>query len=181
MWKQLSYKKKNRLLLTSALFILVLSWFSVFQKTLDAVSLNWRLKDQIAGSGSLAESPAYTSERLGAINAAYDLFKADSADWRNELWNHVSNMASSDKYQLVYSSEEVKGAMKDSLILSQNILLKGEFKDLIRLLDSVENIREIGYISSLKLFKPERSSLQENSPFVSMEIQFRAVPRLYIH
>lgn len=177
----MSYKKKNRLLLVSVLVIFLLSWFSAFQKTLESVRLNGSLKDQIAGSASLTEGPVYTSERLRAINAAYDLFRADSTGWRNELWLRISDMASADKYQLVYNSDEVKSIKADSLILSQNILLRARFRDLVQLLDSVENIRGIGYISSLKLFKPEWNSSQFNSDLISMEIQFRAVPSSYIH
>lgn len=177
----MSFKKKNQLLLAFVLIMLLLSWLFAFQHTVEIIRLNGSLKDQIAISASPTAGPVYTSEKLRAINTAYDLFRADSAGWRNELWLRISDMASADKYQLVYSSDEFKSIKTDSLILSQNILLRAKFRDLIQLLDSAENIRGIGYISSLKIIKPERTSLELNPDLINMEIQFRAVPRSYIH
>lgn len=183
MFKDLTYKKKNQLLLAAALLIAVLSWFLALQETWDAYRLNARLHEQVSGPRNISESPGYTSRRLEAINVAYNMFKVDSASWRNELWLRVSGIAPSDKYQLVYNSEAEAetAAITDSLILSQNIRVRGQFRDLIQLLRSAEGMQGIGHVSSLKLSKPKEGSLDTDPRLINMDIQFRAVPRSSVH
>ena len=152
MLKNLDYRIKNRLLLAGALLLLILSWPLALRKTSDAIALNHQLSLKNEDKSNLSYNPAYLNQKGRVLEQLVARYTLDSAGWKNELWLKASGAASAKGLSVSYNPELLK-ALADTGntdILRQSISFGGDYRKLVALLDTLEKMECVGFVSSAK-------------------------------
>ncbi len=152
MLKNLTYQTKNRLLLLGAALLLLLSWPLALRKTFDSISLHHDLNRRRADKSDLSYNPQYLSEKDRTLDHLLSRYTLDSAEWKNEFWLKVSGAATGKGITVNYTPEQMK-LMADtgkSKVIRQNISFSAGYGKLMALLDTLERMEGVGFVSSAK-------------------------------
>ena len=181
MLASLSYHIKNRLLLAGAVVLALLSWNMAFRKTYDAIVFNEDLKQKVVTKSDLSINPHYLNQKHEVLNGALSAYTLDSAEWKNEFWLKVSRIASQKEVSVIYNPS-VNKARSDSAgqVAKQEIAFKGDFKKLVTLLDSLEKMKGVGFISSSRFLKEKKQNMSE-SEMVELKALFGIIMEVGIN
>lgn len=152
MLKNLDYRIKNRLLLAGALLLLMLSWPLALRKTSDAIALNRQLSLKNEDKSNLSYNPAYLNQKGRVLEQLVSRYTLDSAGWKNELWLKASGAASAKGISVSYTPDLLKSLADtgSTKTLRQSISFGGDYRKLVALLDTLEKMEGVGFVSSAK-------------------------------
>jgi hypothetical protein len=178
MFKRLSYATKNKLLIAGAILLLLLSWLFAFTKTYHAITLNKKLKQVAVEKNNLAYNPEYLKKKLTAINNILDKYSVDSTEWKNEFWLNISSLASKQSLDVIYQPEN-NLTITDSASnkLKQSIQFRGNYHNLIRLLDTLEKSKGLGRIVSARFVKEKKEFNDKGDEKIILTTDFQAASR----
>lgn len=163
--KNLTYKRKNQLLIAGMLLVLLVSWNFAFKNTAEAINLNRNFHNKSSDSQSLTYNASYLTEKSFLLDNIVCRYQADSLSWKNSFWTHVSKSIPSHGVSVIYQPDE-KSKQQDvpSVVTRQHITFDADYKKLLMLLDSLQKRNEAGYVSSVSLNTNEkrRSETIEN-------------------
>lgn len=158
MLKQLTYRKKNKLLIAIAIILFILSWKFAFKKTYDAFVLHQEFSVKAQDDNLLAFNPAYITEKSNILNKLLGKYTIDSAQWQNTFWLKASGAVSSADVKVIYQPEQKHVGDSTSALARQAISFEGNFKNLVLILDSLSKTTELGYLTAAQLRKVEQRS-----------------------
>lgn len=172
-----SYSTRNKLLLAVTAFVLLLSWFLAFKKTVNAIVLNHHLKKMSAQNNNLSYNPEYVNRRLAQLDRILGRFEADPDDWKDQFWLKISSVADEKGVEVIY--RPVNAATTDSTTteLRESIGFRGKFKDLVILLDTLEKTEGIGKIASAGFGKEKASGQSEEAVKIILKTDFKSISR----
>lgn len=157
MFKNLTYRQKNRFLIIAVVLGALVIYQFAFKRTLESFKVNKELTQQIDGKDILSTG-AFDRDTYHRLNSLIDKYSVDSAQWENNFWFTVSDIAAKRGISVVYeANKEVK---TDSLnIMRKQVQFSGNYAVLIQLLDSLEKNTKAGFLSGieLKVFEPASS------------------------
>jgi hypothetical protein len=165
MWRQLDNKKKNMVIVGAMIIVLYIAYQFSFKHTFDAIVLNQQLKrEQVndqASDGGFTQINQKNKFYLSAIKS----YKVKKEDRENRLWQAVSGMAVANDVDISFNPN-LALVTADTItvkngIVSQQFNFKGNYFNLVKLLDTISKTDGIGKISDLKL-----STKKDNEPKV---------------
>jgi len=172
-WKEIDYKKRNKLLFAGAGVVLVLAWFLAFQKTYDAYRENNRLNKLIGND--ISNGTQFDFERKSRVlDSLSKVYQSDSAVWNDNFLSEASRAVNSPRIQ-VYFNNTNKNAMQadTSKIKSKNLTVKGDYKAIVESVAALEKINTLGYLSTVTLkFDSKRASTNERK-VIEGEVGFK--------
>lgn len=178
MLSRIPYSVKNKLLIPVGLILLLLCWNLAVKNTYRAVSLNKQLKRSTSEIQDLSGNPYFLKRKAAALTQVLSQYRVDSSDWQNEFWLKVSGIAASGGLQVIYqpdnnlsSSDTIEAA------LQQTIRFKGEFKELVCLLDSLEHSKGTGKLISACFEKDKTGPSGQENRLILLTTDFRAIPK----
>jgi transcriptional/translational regulatory protein YebC/TACO1 len=162
MLKSLSYHLKNKLLISGVVLLAILSWNLAFRKTYNAIALNSELRNKMERKSDLSINPDYLKRKHQVLSQVLKHYTLDSTQWKNDFWLKVSRVAASKEVSITYNPSAYK-AKGDSVsqIVKQEIAFKADFKKLVSLLDSLERIEGVGFITSSIFLKEKKLNIEE--------------------
>ncbi|TKC04533.1 hypothetical protein FA048_19530 [Pedobacter polaris] len=167
MWKQLANKNKNMVFFGAVVVVLYIAYNFSFKHTFDAIVLNHQLKkEQVndqAADGSFPQINRKNKFYLSALKS----YKVKKEDRENRLWQAVSGMALGNDIEISFNPNPL--IIADTMavqngIVSQQFAFKGNYFNLVKLLDTISKADGIGKVSDLKLStkKDNQSKADEN-------------------
>ena len=172
-WKEIDYKKRNKLLLAGASVMLVLAWFLAFQKTYDAYRENKRL-NQLVGK-EISNSTQYDFEQKSKIlDSLTKVYQSDSAVWNDSFLSEASRAINSPGIQVYFNNVQKNTVLVDSAaIKTKSLTLKGDYRSIVASVAELEKINTLGYLSTVNLkFDHKRVSASERK-VIEGEVGFK--------
>lgn len=133
-FKDWTYKKKNRALLAVTLVLLLLSWYLAFGKTYRLIRGYNQLNDRMSTGNTMANT-AMLRERLSTQDSLLTLYTADSTRWVSGLLVQVGEAL--DSYPVGVSFEN-KAIGTAAHIVERELILQGSFTVLQQALETLE-------------------------------------------
>jgi len=172
-WKEIDYKKRNKLLFAGAGIVLVLAWFLAFQKTYQAYRENNRL-NQLIGK-DISNSTQYDFERKSKVlDSLSKVYQSDSAVWNDNFLSEASRAVNSPRIQ-VYFNNVTKNTMQTdtATIRSKNLTIKGDYRAIVESVAELEKINTLGYLSTVTLKFDNKRALTNERKVIEGEMGFK--------
>jgi hypothetical protein len=173
-WKEIDYKKRNKLLFVGAGILLVLAWFLAFQKTYLAYRENTRLNGLIGNdvSNSTQYDFARKSKVLDSLSKVY---QSDSATWNDNFLSEASRAINSPRIQVYFNNLPKNNAMQadSTAIKSKSLTLKGDYRSIVASVAELEKINTLGYLSTVTLKFDNRRVSPNERKVIEGEVGFK--------
>ncbi|PRD44966.1 hypothetical protein [Sphingobacterium haloxyli] len=134
-FKDWTYRKKNRALLVLVFLLLLVSWYLAFGKTYRLIAGYRELSKGMAADQIGAVNTPVLRERVNVQDSLLHLYAADSTQWVSNLLIQVGEVL--DSY-LVGVSFENKAVGTASDIVERELVLQGPFTALQQALAALE-------------------------------------------
>lgn len=167
----MSYKKKNIILWVSTLLFFILSWNLAFQETIELSQNIERIENQLSNVDRAPREIAKLESELKQMQGSTKMLYSSVLEMRESLLSEISELSS--KYDVSLKSfPEYYIQDKESFELTTSpIVLQGEFKDLIQLMDEFERMNTSGKVSSAYFNIEESPRTRKRSLFLTLYIQ----------
>lgn len=134
-FKDWTYRKKNKALFGMAAALLFISWFMAFGKTFELIQNYKRLKTGLDGREAEASNNIILDQKAGLQDSLLNIYIADSTLWVSGLLQNVGAILST---QAVGVSFENKSVGINSHTVERDVVLNGTFSGLQNALISLE-------------------------------------------
>lgn len=172
-WKEIDYKKRNKLLFLGAGILLVLAWFLAFQKTYQAYRENTRLNGLIGND--ISNSTQFDFMRKSKVlDSLSKVYQSDSTVWNDNFLSEASRAINSPRIQVYFNNKPKNSMQVDSAaVKSKNLTLKGDYRSIVASVAELEKINTLGYLSTVTLkFDNRRVSASERK-VIEGEVGFK--------
>ena len=153
MLDKLTYSQKNYLILGGFILTLILVYVLNFSKTIDLYLTVSQSEKEIENVSSYPKKITMYSTKLKELNRVIESFVKDDDFGQEEILEEVSSFCNNNRIkirQFPVSTMEVKG---DILLENYSFVVDGSFKNILKLIDNLENKKKIGKITSVKMEK----------------------------
>jgi len=165
--------KKEYLLIAASILALLVAYQVAFKKTIEAWQLHSDLKRQISQSTDLGYQPGYLERKNANLDKIIKLYKADTNNYRSIILSDIVSIAEQEKVKL--SQVPTQDAVyHSSQFLIQKLSFEGDFFSLIRTINRLSVMRNIGFVRSVGL-KSQRAANYNQSERIVMDISFQIV------
>lgn len=172
-WKEIDYKKRNKLLFLGAGILLVLAWFLAFQKTYQAYRENTRLNGLIGND--ISNSTQFDFMRKSKVlDSLSKVYQSDSTVWNDNFLSEASRAINSPRIQVYFNNTPKNSMQVDSAaVKSKSLTLKGDYRSIVASVAELEKINTLGYLSTVTLkFDNRRVSANERK-VIEGEVGFK--------
>lgn len=172
-WKEIDYKKRNKLLFLGAGILLVLAWFLAFQKTYQAYRENTRLNGLIGND--ISNSTQFDFMRKSKVlDSLSKVYQSDSTVWNDNFLSEASRAINSPRIQVYFNNMPKNSMQVDSAaVKSKSLTLKGDYRSIVASVAELEKINTLGYLSTVTLkFDNRRVSANERK-VIEGEVGFK--------
>lgn len=161
------FKIKNEYLLTAAtLLLLFVSYNLAFKKTIAAWQLHRQLEQQVAGSRDVTYQPGYMERKNANLDQILALYRADTANYRNDALAHIDLIAEQQDVKL--SEVPIQATADSSHTYNiQKLTFDGDYFQLLKTLKSLQAASGIGMVRSATI----RSVLDHNEKGEQRRVQ----------
>jgi hypothetical protein len=160
MWQQLDKKKKNMIFFGAMIIVLYIAYQFSFKHTLQAIVLNRQLQNEGLNNRDLAGSLPQIEYQHTFYLTALKSYQVKKLDRDSRLWQAVSGMTLVNSVAISFNPSPAFSAdttaIKDSIV-SQQFSFKGNYFNLVKLLDTLSKANGIGKITDLKLATKKES------------------------
>ncbi|GGH22112.1 hypothetical protein [Mucilaginibacter phyllosphaerae] len=154
MWDKLTVKKEY--LLTAGVFVLLLiSYQLAFKKTIALWTVHKELQKNLSLAGDVSVQPGYLKRKGHNLESISQLYKADSATFRNSIISTVSITASKENVRLLEVPAEDPFYKTDKFSI-QKLVFQGDYFALLKTLQKLQQSSQIGVIRSAAIKLPEK-------------------------
>lgn len=174
MLKQMNAVRKNKLLLPAAVVALLLCWFLAFGKTYEAIKINHELSGQIPTEEDIAFNPIHTERKLAALAQILKSYQVNETEWSNQLWMKASAVAMKQHIGIDYALTRPEAERNSTQLgLTETLTCYGDYRQLVRLIDTLEKMPQIGKISALQVKAPKEEATGERARQCILKIAFK--------
>ena len=166
--------KKQYLLVTVTILLLLISYYFSFRHTINAWQLKARLQEQLAETGNLSLQPGYLIRKNNNLKEIIKLYHADTTNFRNNIINTIAILAEKNDVKLIEVPVQSALFHTDKYIIQQ-LNFEGGFFNLNKFLDQLQTSKNIGKPRSV-IFRMEtvRNSATPSSRLV-MQVYLEVV------
>lgn len=175
MLNRLDAVTKNKLILPVFVFGLLLCWLLAFSKTLEAVKLNRRLKNESEKMNDISFNPAHLQQKLTALDLILKGYKVDE-EWNDHLWTKASAVAAKLNVGVDFTLDKSSADVDSTSVgRSQSLYFYGGYIPLVKLVDSLERSRGVGKISALQVKAPRMDVLGDKEKKCVLRLDFKGM------
>ncbi|WP_343536111.1 hypothetical protein [Sphingobacterium thalpophilum] len=172
-WKEIDYRRRNKLLFAGAGIILVLAWFLAFQKTYEAYRENKRLH-QLIGK-EISNSTQYDfGRRSSMLDSLTSVYQTDSAVWNDNFLSEASRAVNSPQIQ-VYFNNAVRNTMQTDTasVKTKSLTIKGDYRAIVASVAELEKISTLGFLSTVTLKMDSRRTSANERKVIEGQMGFK--------
>lgn len=170
----------KHLVIAGMILAIYISYIFSFKHTFDAISLNKQLSNESSDGELLTVShPQLENQHRFYLNALKP-YHVKKEDWENRLWQSLSGIAVNKGVNISFVPS-VQGAIDTIAIqkgmIAQQFTLKGQYFNIIKLLDSVAKTSKIGRIAEFTLIAENEKGTEAPSTQLTMRFSVVALAR----
>lgn len=158
------------------LFVVLLLYISYqlsIKKTIEAITLNWQMQQEIDRAGTGEQSTAMILEHKNiAYQQLLKAYRVKKEDREQRMWQTISELAMYNGVQISFTPQLNKtDTISTDHIVKTDFSFKGKYPALIKLLDTLHRTPQIGKIASVKMVtqKNTEAELLMKVDFVGVE------------
>ena len=170
MWERLSYKQKNKILLSGFALVLALAFITSFSNTFSLYLENQSLKDKLKMARDAPQQIGSFKSQLTQLQQTIS-YLDEGADLRRELLNNVGNTSKQMKVLFKEFKPSTFFVSDDIYVETHEIVLEGDYKSLLKVIYEVENTLKIGKLTSVRFFKEKDRATRKMKLACSISIQ----------
>jgi hypothetical protein len=151
----LTYQNKRIILIIGMLVVGYIAYQLSFKYVVSAFWLNSDLQNEKANITNLDSSFPQVSSTNTFYLTVLKGYSVKQEDRENELWQSISGMALNNSVKISFVPNAIAPTDTTALlknIVQQQFTFKGNYFNLVKLLDTISRSREIGKIADLKIF-----------------------------
>jgi hypothetical protein len=152
--------KKEYFLITGVFVLLLISYQMAFEKTIALWQVHNSLKEKLALAGDVSVQPVYLKRKGKNLESILQLYRVDSAAFRNSVISSVSLIAARENVKLLEVPVEDPFFRTDKFRI-QKLVFQGDYFSLLKTLNNLQQAATIGVIRSVTLKLPERGHTSE--------------------
>lgn len=153
----------------------IMAWILAFSNTFHAFLLNRTLAEASTVSADLSFNPKYLLRKQVALNHILKGYEVDK-DWSDQLWLRCSALASSQNVGLDYTLTKPMNEMDSTKVgIVQSLYFYGNYRQLLKLMDTLEKSPGIGKISAIQVKAPKPDLQNERANKNILRIDFKAL------
>jgi hypothetical protein len=152
-FKNLSYKTRNKIILTGLPVLLLLLWFLVFRQTYDLYQSNEDLKEKIIKAKHAPENLISIKNKLALIDRKIESYLTDTVKNRENILHLVSDFCRKENIILKEFPQGTLSTESDIEIETNKIITEGNFRNQLLLLHNIEYINRTGRPASVQFIK----------------------------
>ena len=152
--------KKDYLLLAGVFALLLVSYQLAFNKTIALWQVHHNLEEKLALAGDVSAQPGYLNRKGKNLESILQLYRVDSAAFRNSVISSVSLIAARENVKLLEVPVEDPFYRTDRFTI-QKLIFQGDYFSLLKTLNNLQQASAIGVIRSAALKLPERGHTSE--------------------
>lgn len=172
-WDNLTYQQKAYVSLTLGLIGLVMCYNLAFSKTLDISASNETMEEKLQNANSLPRQIKKMKQSLEYLNTHFGNYIEDDTKDREALLHLISSYCHLNNITLISYPYLGKEKKNDINIHTNQVIARGNFIDLLRLLYHLEKEEEQGRIVSSR-FSMSRD-FTVNKYFLELTISIQTV------
>lgn len=152
MWEKLSYKQKNKILLSGFVLALILASVTSFSKTVNLFFDNQTLKDKLKMAEAAPKKIGNIKTQLTKLQETIS-YLDESADLRKELLDNVGKTSKEMKVLFKEFKPSSFFVSDDIYVETHEIILEGDYKSLLKVIYEVEQTLKMGKLTSVRFSK----------------------------
>lgn len=163
MWQKLNQQQRNFMYIAAAVLVCYLAYQLSFRNTIMAISLYHQLGIEQRSVEAVDGSFAQVRDKDNFYSKVVGAYYMRSDDLAGRLWESVSGVSVAKgvgigfnpNSQLIADSLETKNKL-----FRQEYSFKGNYANLVNLVDSISKTQGIGKISALRIFVPKEVKVE---------------------
>ena len=148
--KELTYKKKNLLLMGGSVLFALIIYFSAIKNTLDLYTRCNELVEQLLQADNASYQMIQLQKELQEIESIYGDNKETSSNHQQVLLETISNYCSGNNVILREFPKSTVFNEQDFSVESNMVVVEGSFNNLLRLIYLLEQKNKTGKIASVQ-------------------------------
>lgn len=176
-WKEIDYKKRNKLLYAGAGLMLVLAWLLAFQKTYDSYRINKQLSAQIGNDVSHNAQYQLVS-KAKIMDSLAKVYQTDSTSWNDNFLSNASRAVNSPAIQVYFNNRPVKGVQLQTdttAVRNKMLTIKGDYRAIVQSINELEKINTLGYLSAVNLKMDTKKVSPDQKKVIEGELGFKVL------
>ena len=167
----MTYKKRNIILLASVLILLYLSWNLAIGETVKLADQVSQIETDLKNLENAPNEIARLESELSQVKGKTDKLYSSVLDMRKSLLSEISDLA--NQYQLTLKSfPDYYLQQKEGIELTTSpIVLSGNFKGMVQLINEFENKNISGKISSTLFEIKESPRTKKRTLYLTLYVQ----------
>lgn len=171
---KLDYKTKNKILLAGSALGLILIWLLALGPTIELIKVNNELKDN--SSADFAFNPVLKEKEISRLQNILKSYKVNDSEWSNSLWMNVSAIAIKQNIDLEYFRSTPPQESDSAKYKTETISFYSDYIKLVKLLDTMENLKKVGRISSVQINAPNSELTGARANQCILKVEWRGLP-----
>lgn len=164
MFKTLSYKKRNKLLLIAASFLAVVVYFLAIKKSIVVIKQYRALKEQLQIASDAPQKAAELQKKLAELDHVLEQQQQTTTSVQETLLGFITNYCQNNNLILREFPKTIHVNEKDFLIETNVFTVEGGFLKILPMIYLLEQKNKIGKIASVnfqtkKDFKTKNTAL----------------------
>lgn len=153
MLSKLTIKQQQWLFYATIVLVIYMAYHFSISHTVDAIKLNHQLTKEQNNAQGFDQSVDQVEKTNAFYQTVLKTFYVKKDDRENRLWQAVSGMALLKKVAINFSPglQSTNDTLTTKNVVEQNFMFKGNYFNLIQLLDTLSKSKGIGKISELEL------------------------------
>lgn len=142
-------------MVAGVVLLLLISYQMAFKKTIALWVKHKELERNLSFAGDVSVQPDYLKRKGHNLKNILQLYRSDSATFRNSIISSVSITAAKENVRLLEVPSEDPFYKTDRFII-QKMIFQGDYFALLKTLKNLQQTSQIGVIRSAAIKLPER-------------------------
>lgn len=138
-WDKLNYRSKNKLLIATAVLLLIVCWWLSFSKTFSEIGRHRSLTQVVNVSGIQGDQAYQLQKKAAKLDTLIQHYSMDSIAFENNFLQDVSLAIEGLPVRLSYDGSK-QPTEKPATVLQKEIILQGKYSNIIKAVAALEKV-----------------------------------------
>ena len=171
MFSNLTYSKKNRVLIAGIVVFALLAYIFAFNKTIKLSNENRNLKNQLAQIENAPQRISALNHQLDELDTKLGYIRGDGALSQEAILSYVSNYCISKNIFLKEFSEPEISENSGYTVETNILQIEGSYAEILTLIYEIEHVERLSKIASLQFKKTKDRKTKRDKLIAAVHFQ----------
>ncbi|MCJ0743676.1 hypothetical protein [Pedobacter montanisoli] len=180
MWNRLNEQQKNWGFGAAIVVTFIIAYHFSFKHTIAAYRLNHKLKKEQVDMQGEDSAFLQVNKKYHFYTEVVKSYQVKKEDRDNRLWQAVSGMAVNKNVKISYTPQtaeltDTAGLAKE--ISTQQFTFKGNYFNLVKLLDTLSKSTQTGHIGKLYIYQPKTGITETKNKDLTLQLDLKMLDK----